>query len=399
MDERTLERLADLTVGFGANVQPGQIVTLDTELGKEELTRQVVRSAYRHGAKFVDVNYQDPYIKRIRIQEAEEDTLPFVPSWMGQRMLAIGDQRCARIRLDGAVAPDALAGLDPERAAKDRLPRLKESFQLVAERTTNWTIVPAPTEGWARRVYPDLDGDAALAALWKDMIHVLRLDADDPVAAWRARNAELVAAAAKLQELAPDAIRYRGEGTDLTVGLFPSSQWITAGFTTADGIRHQPNIPSEEVFTTPDPARVEGVVAATKPLLHQGTVIEGIRVRFERGRAVEVEADVNGEVLQRAVQVDENACRLGELALVDGSGRIGPLGRIYYDTLVDENAASHLAFGAAYPFAVGDPEEQKRCNESQTHIDFMIGSPELEVDGLDAAGHATPILRDGRWQL
>jgi aminopeptidase len=399
MDDRTLERLAELIVGFGANVQPGQIVAVDTELGKEELTRHVVRSAYRRGAKFVDVVYHDPWLKRIRNIEAEEDTLAFVPSWYGRRLLDIGEQHCARIRLEGAVAPDILADLDPARVALDQLPRLKESFQVVAGETTNWTIGPSPTVGWARRVYPDLPDDDALAALWKDMIHVLRLDAEDPVAAWRERHAVLLGVAARLEQHRFDALRFRGPGTDLVVGLLPSSKWLTAGFTNKDGIFHAANLPSEEMFTTPDPARVDGHVAATKPLVLQGVVADGIKVRFEGGRAVEINATEGAEALREATRKDDGACRLGEVALVDGSGRIGPLNRVFFDTLIDENAASHVALGAAYPFAVGEDADRERANVSQIHIDFMIGSPEVDVDGLDAAGAAVPVLRAGEWQI
>jgi aminopeptidase len=399
MDDRTLERLADLLVGFGANVQPGQIVTVDTELGKEELTRKVVASAYRHGAKFVDVVYQDPWLKRIRNIEATEETLPFVPSWYGKRLLEIADQHCARIRLEGAVAPDLLSDLDPARVALDELPRLKESFQVVAGETTNWTIGPCPTVGWARRVYPELSDDDALAALWKDMIHVLRLDEEDAVAAWRERHGLLLAVAARLQERQFDAIRFRGTGTDLTVGLFPSSRWITAGFKNKAGIFHAANVPSEEMFTTPDPTRVDGHVTATKPLVLAGVVAEGITMRFAGGRAVEVNATAGADALRAATRKDDGACRLGELALVDGSGRIGPLDTIFYDTLIDENAASHLALGAAYPFAVGEDADRDQANVSQIHIDFMIGSPVVEVDGLDAAGAAVPLLRGGEWQI
>lgn len=399
MDARTLERLAELIVAYGANVQPGQIVSLGSDLGKEDLTRRVVASAYRHGAKFVDVVYQDPYIKRIRSLEAEEETLPFVPSWYRERMLAIGEQHCAMIRLEGATEPDILADLDPARVALDHLPRLKESFQVVADQTTNWTVAPCPNPGWARKVFPDLGEEEALAALWADMIHILRLDEEDAVAAWEKRNELLVAKAAAVQERSFDGLRFRGPGTDLTVGLFPSSRWISAGLENADGIRHAANVPSEEMFTTPDPARVDGHVAATRPLLLQGTVIEGIRVRFEAGRAVQIDAEVGAEVLRRAVEKDDGASRIGEVALVDGSGRIGPMGRIYFDTLIDENAASHLALGAAYPFAVGDDADRERANVSETHVDFMIGSPEVEVDGLAADGAATPLLRGGAWQV
>ena len=291
MDDATLDALADLLVGFGANVQPGQIVALDTEIGKEEMTRRVAASAYRHGARFVDVQYFDPWVKRARIEHAAEDTLPFIPSWMGARVRALGDQRAARIRLEGSVAPGLLDDLDPARAGLDQLPRIPESIEIVSERTTNWTIGPVPTEAWAQVVFPDLPPAEALDALWHDVVHMLRLDESDPVAAWRSRQDDLVAAAEKLTERRFDAIRLSGPGTDLTVGLMPSSRWITARFSTIDGIVHAPNLPSEEVFTTPDPARVDGHVTATRPLSLAGAIVRGMKVRFAGGRVTEIRAD------------------------------------------------------------------------------------------------------------
>jgi aminopeptidase len=399
VDDATLDRLADLLVGFGANVQPGQIVAVDTELGKEPLTRRVVASAYRHGAKFVDVQYWDPWVKRTRIQESDAETLEFYPSWYGERILELGRQRCARIRLEGAVAPGLLADLDPERAGRDQLPRTRESLQVVGDRTTNWTIGPAPTAGWARAVYPDSPDDEALAALWRDIVHVLRLDEEDPVTAWRARQEELVGVAARLTARRFDAIRFRGPGTDLRVGLLPTSNWLGARFETVDGIVHAPNLPSEEVFTTPDPERVDGHVRATKPLVLAGTVVEGLEVRFESGRATSVDATRGAGALRSTVAKDDGAARLGEVALVDRSGRIGPLGRVFYDTLLDENAASHVALGAAYGFAVEDPADRERANTSQIHIDFMIGASDVRVDGLAPDGTETPLLRDGEWRI
>jgi aminopeptidase len=399
VDDATLDALADLLVGFGANVQPGQIVALDAELGKEDMARRVAASAYRHGARFVEVQYFDPWVKRARIEHAAEDTLDYVPPWLGARVRALGEHRAARIRLEGSVAPGLLDDLDPARVGRDQLPRLAESIEVVSERTTNWTIGPVPTEAWARTVFPEKPGDEALAALWRDVVHMLRLDEPDAVAAWRARQDELVGAAGRLGTRRFDAIRLHGPGTDLTVGLFPSSRWISARFETVDGIVHAPNLPSEEVFTTPDPARADGVVTATRPLSLNGAIVRGLRVRFEGGQVAEMSADSGAEALAGLTTKDEGASRLGELALVDGSGRVGPLGRTFYDTLLDENAASHIALGAAYRFAVEDDEEAARANRSAVHIDFMIGSQEIAVDGLEADGTAVPVLRAGRWQL
>jgi aminopeptidase len=399
MDEATLERLADLVVGFGANVQRDQIVSVNCEPGKEFLARAIAASAYRRGARFVDVNWFDPWIKRARIAHAREETLEFVPDWYGARMLALGDQRAARIGLSGPSAPGLLQDLDPVRSGKDRLPVVKESGKVVNDRTTNWSIIPAPTPAWASLVFPDLPPQEALAALEERLLHVLRLDEDDPIAAWQERADALVSVAGRLTGRAFDALHYEAPGTDLTIGLLPGAEWQAARFTTVDGIEHMPNLPTEEVFTTPDPERADGHVASSKPLvLVDGTVVEGLRVRFEGGRAVQIDADTAQETMRTIAQQDEGAARLGEVALVDAEGRIGKLDTVFYDTLIDENAASHIALGQGFPFVV-DEAARERVNESQIHIDFMIGSPEMTVTGITAGGERVPVLVQGKWQV
>jgi aminopeptidase len=227
----------------------------------------------------------------------------------------------------------------------------------------------------------------------------MRLDEPDPVAAWEERIAALLETARRLTERRFDAIRFRGPGTDLTVGLFPSSRWWAAEFSTIDGVRHMPNLPTEEVFTTPDPARTEGTVSATKPLLLPGGVtVDGLRVRFEDGRAVEIDADVGAESARASFGLDAGAGRLGEVALVDREGRIGKLGTVFRTTLIDENAASHIAVGNGYSFVL-DPEDIPKMNESEIHADFMIGRDDMEVDGITSEGTNVPILRKGAWQI
>jgi aminopeptidase len=398
MSTDAVERLAELAVRFGSNVQPGQIVTIGTEPGKEELTRALAVQAYKAGAKFVDVHSFDLHVKHARIQYAQEDTLEYVPPWYGERLLQLSDLRAARIGLTGPVDPGLMNDLDPARAGKDQMPFLKESAKVVNERTTNWTAIPCPTPGWAQLVFPDLGPEAALERLWEQILHVMRLDEDDPVAAWQQRADRLVAAASALTERRFDALRFTGPGTDLRVGLLPTSQWMAARFSTAEGIEHMPNLPTEEVFTTPDPQRVDGTVTSTKPLVVGGTIVRGLQVRFEGGRAVQFTADEGGEVLERYAQRDEGASRLGEVALVDGEGRIGPLGTVFYDTLLDENAASHIALGSAYAFTVGE-DDLGRINESAIHVDFMIGGPDVDVVGLAADGTEVPVLIGGAWRI
>lgn len=398
MDEATLERLADLAVGFGANVQKDQIVSVGCEPGKEPLTRAIAAAAYRRGARFVDVAWFDPWVKRARIAHAREETLDFVPDWYGERILALGEQRAARIGLSGPSAPGLLEDLDPVRAGKDRLPAVKESGKVVNDRTTNWSIIPCSTPVWASLVFPDLPPEEAQAALDERLLHILRLDEDDPIAAWRSRADTLVAAAERLAERGFDALHYEGPGTDLTIGLLPGAAWEAARFETVDGIEHMPNLPTEEVFTTPDRERADGHVSSSKPLvLADGTVVRGLRVRFEGGRAVQVDADTAQDTMRTIVRHDDGASRLGEVALVDDEGRIGKLDTVFYDTLIDENAASHIALGQGFPFLL--PEDQRaRCNESQIHIDFMIGSPEMTVTGITREGERVPVLVGGKWQ-
>ena len=396
--EETLGRFADLIVRFAANVQPGQIVAIGTEPGKRALTRAVADAAYRAGAKFVDVWQFDMHVKRSRIMHAAEETLDYVPPWYGERILALSEQRAARIGLTGPAAPGLLSDLDPRRVGRDQLPFLRETGEVVNARTTNWTAVPCPTRAWAQLVHPDLSGDAALRRLWEQVLHVCRLDEDDPVAAWRERQDVLVGVSERLSELRLDALHFDGPGTDLRVGLLPTSRWTSARFETIDGIAHMPNLPSEEVFTAPDPERVDGVVAASKPLVVGGSIVRGLRVGFAAGRATSIEADEGGELLRQYARRDAGAGRLGEVALVDAAGRIGPLHTVFYDTLIDENSASHIALGSAYEFTVGE-RDVPRINRSQIHVDFMIGGPDVDVTGVTASGERVPVLRRGAWQI
>lgn len=391
-------KLAELAV-WGANVQPGQIVGVTSYIGKEEMTRAVTRAAYRRGAKYVDVLYWDTWLKRERIELADDETLDYVPPWLAQRLLWLSDEHAARVSLSGPHAPHALSGLDPARAGKDLLPRQKETSEVVDRMTTSWCLIPVPTRPWAELVYPDVDPDEAYDRLWEAIAHICRLDADDPTKAWATRSDELKASAGRLTERHFDAIRLHGPGTDLTIGLLPSAHWAGGDLETVDGRRHSPNIPTEEIFITPDPERVDGHVTATLPLELSGSIISGIRVEFSGGRAVRIDADEGAEALRSVVATDDGASRLGEVALVDGHGRVGPLETVFYDTLLDENAASHLALGSGYEHPVESAEDRARINRSGVHVDFMIGSPDLAVDGIDRDGTAVPVLRQGSWQI
>jgi aminopeptidase len=393
------EQLAELAVGIGANVQPGQIVSISAEVGLGEIVREIAASAYRRGAKFVDVSYYDPAVKRARIEHASPDTLEFVPPWYASRVFELGASHAARVVIAAPSDPHALDGLDPERLGRDQLPALAEWMEVLADRTVNWTIVPYPTVPWARLVHPELDDEDAFDRLCRDIAHVCRLDEPDPAAAWRERSAELKEAGMRLNELELDALHYEGPGTDLTVGLFPSSSWLGAASWTVEGLEHLPNLPTEEVFTTPDPERAEGMVRSTMPLvLVDGSIVRGLEVRFEGGRVVGIDAEEGADIIRARTARDEGASRLGEVALVDRESRIGRLGTVFYETLLDENATSHVAFGSAYEEAVSG-DDVERVNRSGIHIDFMIGGDDVDVTGITRSGERVPLLRRGTWQI
>jgi aminopeptidase len=393
-----VDRLADLLVGFGANLQQGQILGVTAYLGMEDAARAVARAGYRRGAKYVDVFWWDQLVKRARLELADDETLDYIPPWIEQRMEWLSGERAARVTLTGTSA-GVLDGIDPARTGRDLLPYISAVPRIVNERTTNWTAGPCPNLGWAERVHPELEPEAALDKLWDEITYVLRLDTEDPVEAWRERMKVIVASADRMTDRRFDSLHLKGPGTDLTIGLLSSSKWLGADFSTADGITHYPNLPTEEVFTTPDPERVDGHVAATMPLELYGSYMNGIRIEFEGGRAVKVDADEGADALRATVAKDDGASRLGEIALVDKEGRIGPLRTVFYETLLDENAASHIALGNAYTFPVEDEADRERVNKSGIHVDFMIGSNELDVDGITRDGDRFPVLRGGSWQI
>jgi aminopeptidase len=401
MDTNLLARYADLIVSVGANVQPDQVVAVEALPEAAPLVLAVVRRAYEKGARYVDVAYFEGAAKRLRDELAPEDTLAWVPPWLGRRIELLAELDAARIVLVPLVPPGLMDGVDPARAGLDRLPTLRETFAAIDERSLAWTLSPYPALGWAKRVYPDASDDEAVELLWRDVVHVCRLDEADPAQAWRDRIEQIFQVASRLDALDLDALRFEGPGTDLTVGLLPSSRFAKEGGAshTRTGIRHMPNLPTEEIYTTPDPERTEGVVAATKPLDLAGSLVTNLSVRFARGRVVAIEADANAEALRARCAVDEGASRLGEVALVDRESRIGKLGKTFYTTLLDENAASHIALGDAYSAPVADPADVGRINESAIHIDFMIGSDEVTVTGTTKSGRDVTILHGGSWQI
>ncbi len=398
MDER-LQPLAELAV-HGANVQPGQIVAVGATIGQHHLARAVAGAAYRRGALFVDVVYFDPYVKRERIANAEPESLGYVPPWYGARLEALGERDDARIGLAGIVHPDAFTGLDPVLVGRDQLPWLKETSRLVAEKSTNWSIIPCPHPVWARLVYPELAEDEAYERLWNDLWHVLRLDEPDPVAAWEDRVRALKRSAAALTERRFDAIELRGPGTDLTVGLFPTGSWGAARLHDPLGHPPPPEPADRRGLHDARPAargRPRDLDEAARPAGRHGhpgpaRALRGRPCGRDRGRR-ERGCASRRESLSTREQLD-SASSHSSIATA-GSGRSKPCSTTRSSTRTPR-ATSRSAFG--FPFSVED-HDRDRINKSEIHVDFMIGSPELEVTGVTAAGERVPVLRDGDWQI
>jgi aminopeptidase len=401
--EERLDRYARLAVELGCNLAPGQDLRIVAQPEHLPLVRAIARVAYDRGAHYVEVSYSDPHIRRARIQHAPADTLDWSPPWMLTLIDHLAETEGAMVAITGDAEPELLADLDGARVAKARPKAFAEKvLAATGDGSVAWTIVAFPNAGWARTVF----GEPDVERLWQAVATATRLDEPDPVAAWREHVERLEARAARLNERRFEAVRFRGPGTDLVVGLMPESRWVGAGEQTKAGRATIANMPTEEVFTTPHRLRAEGVVRSTMPLALAGQIVRDLEVRFEAGRAVDVKASSGAELVREEMRTDEGASFLGEVSIVDGDSRVGRTGIVFFDTLFDENAACHIAYGQGILSAVErglerTPEELAALgyNDSTMHTDFMIGSPEVEVDGLAAGGVAVPILRGNVWQL
>ncbi|MGH3008650.1 MAG: aminopeptidase [Gaiellaceae bacterium] len=392
MDER-LERYAELAVRVGANVQEGQEVFLFSIPEHAEMARALTRQCYRAGASYVHATYDDQHVRHALIELGPDAALTYSPAWKKVQTESMAGN--ALLATTGNPEPELLADLDGDRVGRAiQVEVAKIRQQQHRDNSVNWCGVGAPNAGWAQQVL----GEPDVERLWELVALCFRLDEDDPIAAWREHLDRLDARAAALTALRPDTLHYRGPGTDFTVGLLPTARWGSARFRTAGGIEFVANMPTEEIFTAPDSQRAEGTLRSTMPLSLGGQLIRGLQLSFEGGRIVKVEAESGAEVVRGQLDTVENADRLGELALVTGESRVGQTGTLFYNTLFDENASCHIAYGAGLPYAFdGEPDEG--MNDANVHVDFMVGGPELEVDALLADGTAVPLIREEVWQL
>ncbi len=406
IDEAKLDKLAEVVVKVGLNLQEGQDVFLTAPVSALAFVRRIVEHAYKAGAGLVTPMLADEQMTLARFRFAHDASFDRAPGWLYEGVGKAFTANTARLAIVGDD-PMLLAGEDPAkvaRANKANSIAYKPALEKIAGFDINWNIAAFPGAAWAHQVFPQDEPDVAVAKLSEAIFAASRVDTDDPIAAWAAHNAALRTRTQWLNGQRFAALHYTGPGTDLTIGLADGHEWEGGASTAKNGVVCNPNIPTEEVFTTPHAHRVEGTVVSTKPLSYQGTLIDRIAVRFEAGRIVEATAAHGQDVLRKVLETDDGARRLGEVALVPHSSPISASGLLFFNTLFDENAASHIALGQCYAkcFIDGDkltPEqiEAQGGNKSLIHIDWMIGSNKIDIDGIKPDGSRVPVFRKGEW--
>jgi aminopeptidase len=406
-DEK-LDRLAEVAVKIGLGLRAGQELVMSAPIEALPLVRRITAHAYQAGAVLVTTFYGDDPSVLARYQYAPDASFDFAPTWLQDGIATAFRNGAARLAIAGAN-PALLAGQDPAKVARANVAMSKASkpaMELITRHEINWTIVACATSEWAKLVFPDEPENIAVAKLWEAIFVASRIAVDDPVAEWQQHGARLKQRVDMLNTKRFSALHFKSAdgSTDVIVGLADDHLWAGGGTTAGNGVYCQPNIPTEECFTTPHKDRVDGKVRASKPLSHQGTLIENIQVRFEGGKIVEATATAGEDVLNRLISTDDGARRLGEVALVPHSSPIASSGVLFWNTLFDENAASHIALGQAYSTCIiggekMDTEQLAKlgANASLIHVDWMIGSGAMDVDGVAADGTREPLMRKGEW--
>jgi aminopeptidase len=395
-----LQNYARLVVRSAANVQPGQTLLVEAYVEHTEFARAIAEEAYSVGAGYVDVLYRDPWLRRALVAGGPDESLEFTPTWMTERVNRAAADGAALIGISSGSNQEVFEGLDLARVGRARHADYERAWlKAVTNRDIAWALIACPTERWAQEAL----GEPDVERLWDAVAHALRLDEPDPAAAWNARLNELDERTKMLDERAFAGLRYRGPGTNLSVALIPGARWMAGRDATRHGQAHVANLPTEEVFTSPHKDSTEGTVRSSMPLALRGGVVEGLELTFSGGVVTDIRADKGADLVRADMDIDAGGRRLGEVALVDSSSRVGETGVVFKNTLFDENAAAHIAWGDGISWVLGDRSiddaHAAGMNESDTHTDFMVGCDELEVDGVHSDGTAVAILREGRWQL
>jgi aminopeptidase len=401
-----LDQYAELAVKVAVNVQPEQDLWVSAPLGTEELVRKVVRHAYMAGAKSVHVQWEDEEIIRTHYELAPEETFQEFPIWLSEAHEWVVDRKGAFLQVE-AHDPDLLKGIDPERIQdfeKAKGLALDRFFEAIDNDSISWSIIAMPSKKWATKVFPHLQQEQQMEALWDRIFTAVRIGSIDPVTEWRSHIDTLKEKANQLNEMKLTGLHYKADGTDLTIELHEDHLWLTGASKTPAGIDFIANMPTEEVYTFPVRTGVNGTVKSTKPLAYNGNVIEGFTLTFEKGKIVEMDAREGLDILEKLIETDEGASYLGEVALVPHKSPISDTGILFFNTLFDENASNHLAIGSAYPTCIKDgnilsdeEKEEKGLNESIVHEDFMIGSAHMNIDGILHDGSKIAIFRNGNW--
>jgi len=403
---RNLDLLAQVAIHAGLALAPGQELVMTATLDAVPLARRITEHAYKAGASVVTALFADEHAALLRFRHARNESFDAAPAWLYEGMAQAYRGGAARLAITGND-PALLSKEDPGKVSRVNRATSKAyrpALELITREEINWTIVSSATPAWAKAVFPGLPEEEALARLWNAIFKATRVDQPDPIAAWKTHDANLHARADRLNAKRYAALHFRGPGTDLRVGLADDHLWLGGGSTARNAIYCIPNMPTEEVFTTPHKDRVDGRVTSTKPLSYQGTMIEEISVRFEAGRIVEAHAAKGEQVLLKMIETDDGARRLGEVSLVPHSSPIASSGLLFLNTLFDENAACHIALGQAYSMCFKDGKnlsnEQlaaRGANDSLIHVDWMIGSERIDVDGIARSGAEEAVLRAGEW--